>query len=83
MSNPRPVLAHKNDCSIHRNPDTGYAILYDCDGNIVFDVDDTFTDSQIWHMLIIANRVYRLGWECGEMSRSREILNLLNGVHKE
>ena len=73
---------YKEDCSIVR-PDhmhahtADLAALVDCDGDCVFTVPNSWTDTQIFKALEIANRAYAVGYSTGERAKAHEIAKAL------
>lgn len=71
----------KNNCSIVRGERyindvsvAGKAVVQNENGNIVFIVEDRFTNLEIWDILSIANEFFIDGYECGQKHKSFEIL---------
>lgn len=67
------------DCEIVRNKIVqGCAALMDCDGAMVFMVDNYWSDAQIFEVLDIINGFYDLGVDAGRDDKARQIKKALN-----
>ena len=75
MSDALWIFAHPEDCRIFRS--NGKAVLYDCDGDPLFTVIESWSDDQIWAALNIANVAFRRGAKVGEEHKKRQLLDAL------
>ncbi len=77
-------LAYKEDCEIIRNrevadiPFNDRAVLMDCDGEVVFDVDNSWTDEQVWEALRLMDVAFGKGVDVGKSSKACEIRRALD-----
>ncbi|MCW8829980.1 MAG: hypothetical protein OQK32_00485 [Gammaproteobacteria bacterium] len=71
--------AHKDDCSITRGGEQfpGKAVLWDCDGEVLFVCAESWTDEQIYHALAFANKTYSKGCEIGQHQKMWDIKKAL------
>ena len=74
-------LANAGECRIARGespefPDS--VSLYDGEGDVIFVVDSSWTDRQIWQALRFANRSYQIGYNAGESMKATEIRRALD-----
>lgn len=73
-------FAFREDCTIDRNH-SNYptsAVLFDCDGEVVFEVSKNWTDDQIWKALEFANHAFKRGYYVGSADRAKAIKKLLD-----
>ena len=71
---------HPDDCEVQRNQ-TDYpdrAVLINCDGDVIFNVPENWTDEQIISALRFANTTHHKGYEIGRMEKAQEIRKAIN-----
>ena len=69
------MLHHREDCEIVATD--GFKHLSDADGNTIEIFPDSTPDESIWTALALANHAFRIGRECGELHKQREIARVL------
>lgn len=70
----------RGDCSIVRDHEKykGYAVLMDCDGEVVRSFDGNWTDAQVFEALDFANRAFDAGVKHGQRKKAQEIRKALD-----
>lgn len=70
---------HEDDCWIERTENISgpVAILYEGDGDKVWEFPDSFTDEQIMAALAFANHTFNFGVGIGSHRKAREIRSAL------
>jgi len=72
-------LLHKNDLHANERPtDAGAYLIYDCDGEHLFDISPQMSADDLWSMLRYAARSYQSGIQRGREEIRSGIRTLLD-----